>query len=161
MAPRSRRLVIAITVCVSALVVGGCTTATGHADWSAAMLARVNAVRAAAGVGPLGVCGPLMRSSAQQSTDQAALSKLTHTGANGSTLTQRTRIAGLTAWTELAENVGVNGGNTDAVIDMWLQSAPHRANLLHATYNNVGFGRATSASGETYWTQDFSNGGCA
>ena len=40
----------------------------------------------------------------------------------------------------------------------WLGSAPHRANILNATFDTVGIGMALGANGVPYWTMDLATG---
>ncbi len=127
--------------------------------WVSSMLARVNAERANAGLGPLQLCGNLGTAAQRHSDDQAARSVMSHTGSNGSTMAQRVQAAGYVGWNALAENVAAGQPTVDSVVSAWMGSAGHRANLLSATYVHVGFGRATSSSGTPYWTQDFGRGG--
>ena len=45
----------------------------------------------------------------------------------------------VTGWTTLGENVGV-GGSVDSLSDAFMNSPPHRANILHASFKHVGIG---------------------
>jgi uncharacterized protein YkwD len=85
--------------------------------------------------------------------------KLSHQGADKSTLEQRVARAGYAGWASLGENVGAGYVSVDTVMAAWMGDAPHRDNLLGAGYTNVGFGEATGGNGLTYWTQDFGSGG--
>lgn len=130
-------------------------------DWQAQMLNSVNTIRAGAGVGPLSPCGTLGDSAQHHSEDQAARSTMTHSSVDGSRIGDRAGRSGYTGWTALAENVASGQTSVDLVMWGWMSSAGHRVNILSPTYTHVGFGRATSAAGIQYWTQDFgTNGSC-
>ncbi len=49
----------------------------------------------------------------------------------------------------VAENVAV-AGNPDQIHNLWMNSAPHRANLLSGTYNVTGTGVARGGDGLLY-----------
>ena len=133
---------------------GGATEA-----WMSDMLARINAERSTAGAGALQLCARLTTAAQAHSGDQAATNTMSHTGSNGSTMSQRIEAAGYTGWSALAENVAMGYPSVSSVMDGWMNSPGHRANLLSASYLHVGLGRAASASGTLYWTQDFGRGG--
>ena len=40
-------------------------------------------------------------------------------------------------------------------MNAWMNSAGHRANILSASYNQIGVGVAKAANGTYYWTQMF------
>jgi len=123
------------------------------------MLSRINAERASVGAPALQLCGALTLSAQAHSQDQAATNNMSHTGSNGSTMTQRDNAAGYLGWNALAENVAAGYRSVGAVMDGWMNSSGHRANLLSTNYVHVGLGRAASAGGQLYWTQDFGRGG--
>lgn len=133
--------------------------ATSTPAWANEMLIRINAERSAAGAPPLTFCTTLMTAAQRHSEDQAAHSTMTHTGSNGSTMVQRAEAAGYRGWTSLAENVAAGYTSVTSVMNGWMGSSGHRANLLSATTQHVGVGRATSGSGAIYWTQDFGRSG--
>lgn len=117
------------------------------------VIALTNAQRAAAGVGPLSASGALTAAAAAHSKDQAVNNKMTHTGSNGSTLGQRVSAAGF-AWRTIGENVAMGYGSADSVMNGWMNSAGHRANILKADFTSIGVAVAYSADGTPYWTMD-------
>jgi len=61
--------------------------------------------------------------------------------------------AGVSGWTSCAENVGY-GSSVDQVHKLFMGSSGHRANILNASYSQVGIG--VVRSGGTVWvTIDF------
>ena len=133
--------------------------ATPTPSWASEMLTRINAERSSAGVSPLTFCANLMTAAQRHSEDQAARSTMSHTGSNGSTMTQRVQGAGYVGWTSLGENVAAGYPTVTAVMSGWMGSTGHRANLLSASFQHVGVGRAPSGSGALYWTQNFGRSG--
>jgi len=59
-------------------------------------------------------------------------------------------------WTRIGENVGF-GPSVDAIQNAFLNSAPHRANIL-GDYNRVGIGTVRDTSGTLWVTLDFLKG---
>jgi len=57
-------------------------------------------------------------------------------------------------WVELGENVG-EGPTEGDVHQAFMQSAPHRANVLDPRYTQIGVGVMTDASGQVWVTEDF------
>ena len=138
----------------------------GIADFAATTLARINAVRAAgANCGVNGVLPPvpalrwnaaLTTAASAHSADMAALNYFSHTSADGRTLGIRATAAGYT-WSWLGENIAAGYAGIDSVMNGWVDSDGHCANLMSAKFTEVGVacvpGTATS-SYNTYWTMD-------
>ncbi|MEI2699943.1 MAG: CAP domain-containing protein [Microthrixaceae bacterium] len=137
----------------------GPTTPPGTTTWTDEMVALVNQERANEGVAPLQVCTTLMTAAQRHSDDQAATGRMSHTGSNGSTMSQRVQAAGYTGWTALAENVAAGQPDVASVVGAWMDSAGHRTNLLSANYHHIGLGRASGSGGTLYWTQNFGRSG--
>lgn len=49
------------------------------------------------------------------------------------------------------ENVTVGCGDSSCAMQMWINSGPHRANMLRPDFNRYGLASAVSASGQQYW----------
>ena len=56
---------------------------------------------------------------------------------------------GFSRW---GENVAAGYGSASSVIDAWMGSSGHRANILNPGFTHVGVAVAYSASGTPYWT---------
>jgi uncharacterized protein YkwD len=153
-----RRYGSVVLVVLGALV-AGCTPAATTKPWVGNMLDEINADRAAAGAPPLALCTTLGTAAQGHSDDQAATNTMTHTGSNGSDIGSRADAAGYTGWTALGENVAMGYSTVDTVMTAWMNSPGHRANLLNATYHDVGLAESFASDGTPYWTQDFGVGG--
>lgn len=53
------------------------------------------------------------------------------------------------------ENIAWNQPDADAVMNTWLNSTGHRANILNAEVTEIGVAVARSSKGEPYWIQVF------
>lgn len=121
-----------------------------------AVVALVNGFRASHGRAPLITQAMLGQAAELHAQDQAAHDFSGHTGSNGSTLQQRLAAAGYAAqvW---GENVAwhTTDGSAQMAFTLWRDSPPHHDAMLDSRYQEIGVGRAQSASGVWYWTADF------
>lgn len=53
------------------------------------------------------------------------------------------------------ENIAMGQTSPAQVMDGWMNSAGHRANILNSSFTKIGVGVAQNASGQYYWTQHF------
>jgi uncharacterized protein YkwD len=103
------------------------------------------------------------------SQDMALNNLFSHTGSDNSTMQERVDATHY-QYSQLAENIAVGYATPQAVVDAWMHSAGHRANILNCTLHEIGVGYyyqsddqanvrddAGSMSGPYYyyWTQDF------
>ena len=54
-----------------------------------------------------------------------------------------------------AENIAAGQRTPQEVVQAWMNSSGHRANILNASYTHIGVGHATGGSYGHYWTQMF------
>jgi uncharacterized protein YkwD len=155
--PKTTRLgrlrTTALTVLLAAMMI-----ATGRAPAEAAqdpvplMLLRVNQARAKLGLSKLSLDARLSRAAQRQSHDLAALGTLTHGGPGGDLAARVLRVGyrfGL-----IEENLAAGVADPAAVVNLWLRSPGHRANLLRAAVNRAGIGYVARGNGRNghYWT---------
>ena len=113
-----------------------------------AMLCLVNRFRRAHGRRALRINRQLTRAAQAYSARMAGDRFFSHTAPNGGTMVDRLRQVGYaspsTSWT-VGENLGW-GTDTSAapvvIVDAWLRSPGHRANLLSRRYREAGVGVA-------------------
>ena len=55
----------------------------------------------------------------------------------------------------LGQNAAVGYGSSDSVMQGWMGSSGHRANILNGTYRDLGVGCTKDGNGTLWWTQDF------
>lgn len=117
------------------------------------VVAIVNQRRAEAGCGTVRTNTNLAKAARLHSEDQAAHNKMSHEGSNGSSPWQRAEQAGYQR--AISENVAAGYRTPAAVMEGWMNSPGHRANILNCQAKAIGMGIAKSADGTTYWTQMF------
>ncbi|MBT2420276.1 sigma-70 family RNA polymerase sigma factor [Streptomyces sp. ISL-22] len=122
-------------------------------DTVAQVVALVNKERADAGCGPLAQDAQLNNAAQGHSEDMAARDFFDHTNPDGADPGQRITAAGYT-WSTYAENIARGQQTPEAVMDSWMNSPGHRANILNCSFKDIGVG-IHKASGGPWWTQNF------
>ena len=118
---------------------------------SAVHLGAINAARAAAGLDALAHDPALSRMAQAHACDMATIGYFAHTAPDGRGLGDRARRAGATGLCHLAENIARGQRDIPTVMETWMRSAGHRANLLDPGLTHVGLGRAPGPN----WVQVF------
>ncbi|MGW1845984.1 CAP domain-containing protein [Streptomyces sp. NPDC001966] len=117
-----------------------------------AVLALVNQERAKVGCSPLTASSSLASLAQDFSEDMAARGFFDHTDPDGRTPWDRASKAGVQGLA--AENIARGQATAQAVMDSWMDSPGHRANILNCDYRTLGVG-VHYGSGGPWWTQDF------
>ncbi|MGW1375589.1 CAP domain-containing protein [Streptomyces sp. NPDC002446] len=118
----------------------------------AQVLALVNQERAQAGCSPVTADRELAGLAQEFSDDMAARGFFDHTDPDGDTPWDRARDKGVTNLG--GENIARGQANAQSVMDSWMDSPGHRANILNCEYKTLGVG-AHFGPGGPWWTQDF------
>lgn len=58
-------------------------------------------------------------------------------------------------FTAAGENIAYGQRTPQEVMNAWMNSAGHKANILSNIYDQIGVGVAKKANGTYYWTQMF------
>ncbi|MBE1499867.1 uncharacterized protein YkwD [Amycolatopsis lexingtonensis] len=119
-------------------------TATGQ------VLSLVNDERAKAGCDPLTEESHLTEAAQDYSDQMSAGDFFSHTSPDGTTFDQRIKIAGYSK--PGAENIAKGQTSAAQVMDAWMNSEGHRANILNCSLKKLGVGFTKAGN---YWVQDF------
>jgi len=109
------------------------------------------------GLTPVRFAADLQAIARRHSEDQARRNTLTHCGADGKNAGARLDAASI-AWVRYGENVGLVKGYTDpagTIVDAWLRSPGHAANVLDGRMAESAIGVAQAADGTFFLTQEF------
>ncbi|MEV0411302.1 sigma-70 family RNA polymerase sigma factor [Streptomyces sp. NPDC050448] len=117
------------------------------------VIALVNSERAKAGCGPLKEDSQLRTAAQGHSDDMAARNYFDHTDPDGADPGKRTTDAGY-RWSTYGENIARGQQTAASVMDSWMNSAGHRANILNCSFKDIGVGIHTGPGGP-WWTQNF------
>lgn len=127
------------------------TPARAPADARAREFASlVNAHRSARGCEPLRWSPDLAAVAASHSAAMHEQGFFGHVDPVGRDAAARVRESGITAWRQVAENLALTPRAPAEVLDMWLDSPGHRANIENCALRDHGVGRV-----DGYWTHLF------
>ncbi|MFF9912427.1 CAP domain-containing protein [Streptomyces sp. NPDC013457] len=116
------------------------------------VISLVNAERAKAGCGPLSANATLTRAAQGHSDDMAARDYFDHTNPDGDGPGERVTAAGY-PWSTYGENIAMGQSTPEQVMNSWMNSPGHRANILNCDFKEIGIG--VHDEGGPYWTQVF------
>ncbi|WP_282776398.1 MULTISPECIES: CAP domain-containing protein [unclassified Nocardia] len=113
-----------------------------------------NRERIRAGLPPLTPDPLLTRAAQAHSADMVARDFYAHTCPDGSRPWDRAAAAGCTRRT-IGENIANGYHDPAEVVDGWMNSPGHRANILKPDFTHIGVGLVGGGRNGTYWTQLF------
>ncbi|MGW0629479.1 CAP domain-containing protein [Streptomyces sp. NPDC002758] len=120
----------------------------------AGVVELTNRERRHAGLPPLAV-DPVLGAAAQaHSADMVARDFYSHTSPEGSQPWDRAAAAGSRRRT-IGENIACGQRSPAEVVDGWMNSPGHRANILKRDFTHIGVGFVGGGRAGTYWTQLF------
>jgi uncharacterized protein YkwD len=141
----------------AATAAGNCVPASSwpadRADLAAQVVTLVNVHRAQLGLVALVVSPTLTAAAEWKARDMAAYTYLDHDdpAPDSRTAAERVIACGYPA-TEWGENIGMGYASAQAVVDAWLASPEHRANIERPEFRATGVG---AAGAPLYWAQSF------
>ncbi|MFE0045402.1 CAP domain-containing protein [Streptomyces albireticuli] len=119
----------------------------------AQILDLVNEERAKAGLNPLVASHRLTVLAQSFSDDMARRGFFSHTDPDGRTPWDRAAKRGIGNLG--GENIARGHPDPRAVMEAWMRSTGHRANILNRTYRTLGIGVNLTGTNGPWWTQDF------
>jgi uncharacterized protein YkwD len=137
----------------------------GLTPFQSDLMQRINAYRArGATCGSYGSFAPttaltwndtLQSAAARHSKDMASKNFFSHTGSDGSDAGTRITQAGYN-WRTWGENIAAGYGTVQAVVDGWMASPGHCANLMNPAFKHVGVACVSNSAStyRMYWTMD-------
>ena len=136
---------------MSALIVGlflatASVTAAHATPIQDDLIARTNVERSLVGLAPLGRDATLDAVAQEWAQVMSATGRFEHS-------TDAWRAARIPAgWVTHGENIAYGYSSTSSVMNAWMQSAGHRANILRSSFTRIGVGYVESGN---YWVQIF------
>ncbi|WP_229881978.1 CAP domain-containing protein [Streptomyces alanosinicus] len=124
------------------------------AGTAAEVVALTNAERGRAGLPPLATDPLLTRAAQAHCADMVARDFYDHTSPDGSHPWDRAAAAGSRLRT-IGENIACGQRSPAEVVDGWMNSPGHRANILGPGFGHIGVGFTGGGRAGTYWTQLF------
>ncbi len=126
------------------------------ADLAEQVLQLTNLQRQTAQLAPLAAEPTLDQAAQTYASVLAAGSCFAHTCGPVPDVSDRTEQAGYVDWVALGENIAAGQPSPAAVVDAWMQSPEHRANILSPRYTGIGTGVVITGDGyRRFWVEDF------
>lgn len=114
----------------------------------------VNKERAANGLAPLTLNWQLSRMGEIKCQDMRDHNYFSHNSPTYGSPFQMMTEFGI-PYTAAGENIAAGQVSAQDVMNSWMNSPGHRANILNSSYTQIGVGYAKGGSMGTYWSQEF------
>jgi uncharacterized protein YkwD len=157
------RFVVALVVSACAGVAvpstpppGGSGPTGSPAAIAADVIRYTNDARVRNGVAAFRTSSRLMEAARIHAEQMAAHQQDDHTIAGARYPSMQSRFAAVGyEYSRAAENVAWNQRSAQQVVNTWMSSSGHRANILNPQLTEIGAWMARSSKGEPYWIQVF------
>ena len=120
-------------------------------DYASQVVALVNAERAKYGLSALKVDSRVQQAAQVRAAE--TVQSFSHTRPNGSSFSTALTEAGV-SYTRSGENIAYGQSTPQQVVQAWMNSSGHRANILNGSFTTIGVGY-TVVGGTAYWVQLF------
>lgn len=141
-----------------AIPVGGAGSLTesslGESDWAQQVLELTNAERAAYGLAPLQWDERAARAAYEHAWDMHLRGFFAHVNPDGEDYEDRL-ARHVESFEVSRENLARGHGSPEAVVEGWMASPDHRANILYPGWTHVGIAVHTGSSHGPWWAQEF------
>lgn len=127
------------------------TVDEGVSSYEKEVVRLVNEIRAKNGLNPLTEDWELSRVARYKSQDMKDNNYFSHTSPTYGSPFNMMKSFGI-SYKTAAENIAKGQATPQAVVNAWMNSAGHRANILNSSYTKIGVGYVKSGN---YWTQMF------
>lgn len=117
------------------------------------VLALINSERAEHGCPKVHLNDRLIEAARDHAAEMAGYGYFAHHSLDGDDAGERVRDAGY-RWNGYAENIARGQDSPREVVRDWMDSRPHRENILDCDLREVGVGLAFDSDHEPYWVQD-------
>lgn len=124
---------------------------SSQSDYASQVVALVNAERAKYGLSALKVDSRVQQAAQVRAAE--TVQSFSHTRPNGSSFSTALTEAGV-SYTRSGENIAYGQSTPQQVVQAWMNSSGHRANILNESFTTIGVGYTVSG-GTAYWAQLF------
>ena len=124
----------------------------GVQEAAEAVASLVNAARQDAGLSELELDADLC--AAAQARAQEITQSFSHTRPDGSSCFTILEEFGI-SYRAAGENIAMGQRTPEGVMDGWMNSSGHRANILNGTFTSIGVGYYVDGAGAAHWVQIF------
>lgn len=114
----------------------------------------VNKERSAKGLSSLSKDSQLTKLAQLKAEDMAKNQYFSHTSPTYGSVADMMKQYGV-SYKTVGENIAKGQKTASSVMNGWMNSSGHRANILSSSYSKIGVGYAKASNGTTYWVQIF------
>lgn len=125
---------------------------TSNKSYTQQVVDLVNAERAKEGLSPLTIDPNVEKAASVRAKE--IQSNFDHTRPNGSSFSTALKEQGVN-YRGAGENIAWGQKTPQEVVNAWMNSAGHRANIMNKSYTHIGVGNTQNGSGTQYWVQLF------
>lgn len=129
-------------------------TGSSYSAFQNEVLRLVNVERAKNGLGALSMNSALAKTATLKSQDMAKNNYFSHTSPTYGSPFDMMKQFGI-SYRTAGENIAMGQTSPAQVMNGWMNSPGHRANILNGSFTKIGVGVAQNANGQYYWTQQF------
>ena len=128
----------------------------GLSAMEAEVVRLVNIERQKEGLQPFVASSELSNVARKKSEDMASKNYFSHTSPTYGSPFDMMKSFGI-KYNTAGENIAKGQLTAQSVVNGWMNSSGHRANIMNPSFNKIGVGLAKSSNGTNYWTQMFTN----
>lgn len=131
-------------------------TNPGLSEMEMEVVRLVNIERQKAGLAPFTASAELSRVARLKSQDMGTKNYFSHTSPTYGSPFEMMKAQGI-KYTTAGENIAKGYLTAQSVVNGWMNSSGHRANILNGSFKTIGVGAYKTSNGTIYWTQMFTN----
>ena len=132
------------------------TVSSSNLTYEQKVVELVNIERQKAGLQTLKMDSAISNVARTKSKDMAVNNYFAHQSPTYGSAGDMLKQFGI-SWYAWGENIASGQKTPEIVVNAWMNSPGHRANILSSNFNKIGVGYVTNSSGRPYWTQIFTN----
>lgn len=128
-----------------------------YSAYASEVLRLVNIERAKVGAAPLVLDEALCNAANMRAIEMDYSGNFSHTRPDGSNCFTVFDVCNVQWEKRCGENIAAGQATPEKVMETWINSSGHYANILNASYTKMGLGYSTGGGGEygRYWAQEF------
>ncbi|WMJ78834.1 MULTISPECIES: CAP domain-containing protein [unclassified Sedimentibacter] len=132
------------------------STKSSNSSYEQRVVQLVNVEREKNGLNPLVLDSSISNVARAKSKDMADNNYFAHQSPTYGSAGDMLRNFGIN-WSAWGENIASGQNTPEQVVNAWMNSEGHRANILSTNFGKIGVGYVTDSNGTPYWTQMFTN----
>lgn len=132
------------------------TVSSSNLTYEQKVVELVNVERQKAGLSTLKMDSAISNVARAKSKDMAVNNYFAHQSPTYGSAGDMLRQYGI-SWSAWGENIASGQKTPEIVVNAWMNSPGHRANILSNNFSKIGVGYVTNSNGTPYWTQIFTN----